>query len=47
MSSPQPQSIFPPLPELRSTTAFGQTIRYYDVGLGPPLLLNSRHWRRC
>jgi 2-hydroxy-6-oxonona-2,4-dienedioate hydrolase len=39
MSSPQPQWIFPPLPELRSTTVFGQTIRYYDVGSGPPLLL--------
>jgi pimeloyl-ACP methyl ester carboxylesterase len=31
--------IFPPLPELRSTTVLGQTIRYYDVGSGPPLLL--------
>ena len=41
MSSPEPspQWVFPPLPELRCTTVFGQTIRYYDVGSGPPLLL--------
>lgn len=29
----------PPLPPLRSTTVFGQTIRYYDVGVSPPLVL--------
>jgi len=29
----------PPLPELRSTKIFGQTIRYYDVGSGPTLVL--------
>ena len=30
---------FPPLPELRTTTVFARTIRYYDVGQGPPLVL--------
>jgi 2-hydroxy-6-oxonona-2,4-dienedioate hydrolase len=34
-----PSVTISPLPELRSTTVFGQTIRYYDVGSGPPLLL--------
>jgi 2-hydroxy-6-oxonona-2,4-dienedioate hydrolase len=29
----------PPLPELRSAKVFGQTIRYYDVGSGSPLVL--------
>jgi len=29
----------PPLPRLLSTRVFGQTIRYYDVGSGPPLVL--------
>ena len=29
----------PPLPELRATTVFGTTIRYYDVGGGPTLVL--------
>ena len=53
MSSPQPQWIFPPLPELRSTPVFGQTIRYYDVGSGPPLLLihglggDADEWALC
>ncbi len=37
MSAPQPE--FPPLPKLQSTVVFGQTIRYYDVGSGPPLIL--------
>ena len=31
--------VLPPLPELRSTTVFGQKICYYDLGNGPPLLL--------
>lgn len=41
MSAHQPQSQFtlPPLPLLLSTQVFGQTIRYYDVGSGPPLVL--------
>jgi pimeloyl-ACP methyl ester carboxylesterase len=39
VNSPAPQWVFPPLPELRSTTVFGRTIKYYDVGSGPPLLL--------
>ncbi len=30
---------FPPLPPLLSTTIFGTTIRYYDVGSGPTLVL--------
>jgi pimeloyl-ACP methyl ester carboxylesterase len=56
MSSGQslsPQLIFPPLPELRSTKVFGQTIKYYDVGLGPPLLLihgiggDADEWAFC
>jgi pimeloyl-ACP methyl ester carboxylesterase len=29
----------PPLPPLRSVQVFGQTIKYYDLGDGPPLLL--------
>ena len=29
----------PKLPALRSVQVFGQTIKYYDVGDGPPLLL--------
>lgn len=36
---PSPQFVLPPLPELRSTSVFGQTIRYYDVGTGSTLLL--------
>jgi len=40
MSSGQsPAFVLPPLPELRSTQVFGCTIRYYDVGSGPPLVL--------
>jgi len=29
----------PKLPALRSIQVFGQTIKYYDIGSGPPLLL--------
>ena len=55
MSSPQPSTrwTFPALPELRSTTVFGQTIKYYDVGSGPPLLLihgiggDADEWAFC
>ena len=53
MSSPQPQWAFSGLPELLSTTVFGQTIRYYDVGSGPPLLLihgiggDADEWAFC
>jgi pimeloyl-ACP methyl ester carboxylesterase len=32
-------SVLPPLPELRSTTVFGQKICYFDLGDGPPLIL--------
>jgi 2-hydroxy-6-oxonona-2,4-dienedioate hydrolase len=42
MSSGEPPSAqfaLPPLPELRSISVFGQTIRYYDVGTGPTLVL--------
>jgi pimeloyl-ACP methyl ester carboxylesterase len=50
---PSPQLAFPPLPELRSTTVFGQAIKYYDVGSGPPLLLihgiggDADEWAFC
>ena len=37
--SPSAQFVLPPLPELRSTSVFGQTIRYYDLGTGATLLL--------
>lgn len=33
------QFALPPLPPLLSTKIFGQTIRYYDVGSGTPLVL--------
>lgn len=33
------QFVLPPLPELRSTTVFGRTVRYYDIGRGSPLVL--------
>jgi pimeloyl-ACP methyl ester carboxylesterase len=51
MSSPQ--LVFPPLPRLHSTTVFGRTIKYYDVGSGPPLLLihgmggDADEWAFC
>ena len=51
--SPSSQLVFPPLPELRSTKVFGQTIKYYDVGSGPPLLLihgiggDADEWAFC
>ncbi len=47
------QLVFPPLPQLRSTQVFGQTIKYYDVGSGPPLLLvhgiggDADEWAFC
>ncbi|MGC2111652.1 MAG: alpha/beta fold hydrolase [Candidatus Korobacteraceae bacterium] len=56
MNSPEaasPQLIFPPLPELRSATVFGRTIRYYDVGAGPVLVLihgiggDADEWAFC
>ena len=34
-----PAFTLPPLPELLSATIFGTTIRYYDVGSGPALVL--------
>ena len=33
------QFVLPPLPELRSNAVFGRTIRYYDLGSGPALVL--------
>ena len=48
-----PQFVLPPLPELRSTTVFGRTIRYYDIGSGPPLVLihgiggDADEWAFC
>lgn len=53
MSSPSVQLEFPPLPELRSTKIFGQTVKYHDVGSGPPLLLihgiggDADEWAFC
>jgi triacylglycerol lipase len=47
------QWTFPPLPKLRSIRVFGQTIKYYDVGSGPPLLLihgmggDADEWAFC
>jgi 2-hydroxy-6-oxonona-2,4-dienedioate hydrolase len=34
-----PHLILPLLPEMRSLQVFGQTVRYYDIGEGSPLLL--------
>ena len=48
-----PQFVLPPLPELRSTSIFGRTIRYYDIGSGPPLVLihgvggDADEWAFC
>ena len=48
-----PQFVLPPLPELRSTTVFGRTIRYYDIGSGAPLVLihgiggDADEWAFC
>jgi len=48
-----PQLIFPPLPELRSTSVFGRTVKYYDVGSGPPLVMlhgiggDADEWAFC
>ena len=39
MSFQAAQFVLPPLPSLRTTTAFGCAIRYYDVGAGAPLVL--------
>lgn len=41
MNTPEtvPQFALPPLPPLLGTKVFGQTIRYYDVGSGSPLVL--------
>lgn len=36
---PDQPFVLPPLPELRATSFFGRTIRYYDIGSGPPLVL--------
>jgi pimeloyl-ACP methyl ester carboxylesterase len=50
---PQPRIVFPPLPELRSANVFGCNIRYYDVGLGPVLVLihgiggDADEWAFC
>jgi pimeloyl-ACP methyl ester carboxylesterase len=50
---PPPQFALPRLPELHSTSFFGRTIRYYDVGSGPPLILihgiggDADEWAFC
>jgi pimeloyl-ACP methyl ester carboxylesterase len=47
------QFVLPPLPELRSTTVFGQKICYYDIGNGPVLVLvhglggDADQWAFC
>lgn len=47
------QSVLPSLPELRTTSYFGRSIRYYDVGSGPPLVLihgiggDADEWAFC
>jgi len=56
MESPQSQSsqsVLPTLPELRTAFFFGRTIRYYDIGSGPPLVLihgiggDADEWAFC
>jgi pimeloyl-ACP methyl ester carboxylesterase len=48
-----PPLVFPPLPKLLTATVFGRSIRYYDVGSGPPLLLihgiggDADEWAFC
>lgn len=48
-----PQLIIPPLPELLTTTVVGRSIKYYDVGSGPPLVLlhgiggDADEWAFC
>jgi triacylglycerol lipase len=48
-----PQFALPPLPELRSATVFGCTVRYYDCGTGSPLVLihgigsDADEWAFC
>ena len=50
---PDPPFILPALPELRTTSFFGRSIRYYDVGSGPPLVLihgiggDADEWAFC
>jgi triacylglycerol lipase len=43
----------PPLPELHEAKVFGRTLRYYDIGAGPPLVLvhglggDADQWAFC
>jgi 2-hydroxy-6-oxonona-2,4-dienedioate hydrolase len=52
-SSPDPRRALPVPPKLRSTTVFGRTVRYYDVGQGRPLVLihgmggDADEWALC
>jgi len=50
---PDQPFILPALPELRTTSYFGRSIRYYDIGSGPPLVLihgiggDADEWAFC
>ena len=51
--SPSSQFVLPPPPELRSVAVLGCTLRYYDVGSGPTLVLlhgigsDADEWAFC
>ena len=51
--SPSPQFVLPPPPELRGVAVLGCTLRYYDVGSGPTLVLlhgigsDADEWAFC
>jgi len=53
MSTPPPEFVLPALSQLRETKVFGQRIRYYDMGQGPPLVLvhgvggDADQWAFC
>ena len=53
MDPETPQFALPALPELREQKVFGRSIRYYDTGSGPPLVLvhgvggDADQWAFC